>query len=1061
MKKYLVFYGLLLLAGVPAVAQQTLSGVVLRAGSDRPLAGATVVSRRSGQQVSAGADGGFKLNVLLPDTLAVSFVGFSRKLVPVGSLVSLRVVLEENGGMLDEVVVSTGYQRLSPERTTGAFSAIGKDQLNYRTSTGIIDRMEDFAAGVSFNRGVGGTAGVNASRTGISVRGQSTLFARGDPLVVLDNFPYTGDIDNINPNDVESVTVLKDAAAASIWGAQAGNGVIVITTKKGRYNQRTQLSVNGNVTVARRPDLFYVPQMSSSDYIDMEEKLFGEGYYQELEQTPGYPGLTPVVELLIAGRDGVMPASEVSSRIDALLGVDTRTDLRDYFYQTALLQQYAGSLSGGTAGQRFNLSVGYDHNRYQQVGNSYSRVTVNGNYSYGFFKNKLELQTGLYYTGSRNELNRAAQVTFPNYHSVYPYADLVDGSGRALAVETIRPEAAAYAASKGLLDWSYRPYEEVGLSDNRLKDLNYLVNAGLTWHVLPGLNGSLLYQYGRDELRGRNLQAQGTYYTRNEINRLTAVDADGNLIRPVPLGGILDESSTETLQQNFRAQLDFERVLGGRHRVSALVGYERRQSDGSSVQWRSYGYDVTHEAAQVVDYLGMYTSFLDPYDDSQQLVYLDERGGAALRNLSYYANGAYTFDNRYTASGSLRFDQSNIFGVNTNQKGVPLYSVGLGWNVSNEPFFKLAWLPYLKLRASLGENGNVDNSLSAYPTAAYENGTTTLTRLPYARLINPPNPDLRWERVRTWNVGLDFNLRNSVLGGSIDYYRKRGLDLIGQTPYPPSSGITSFKGNYASTSGSGLELTLNSRNLDGVFKWYSGLVLTFQHDEVTGYSQQATASNVFSFAPVKGKPLYSVFSYPWAGLDGQTGQPQGTVDGQLSTDYAAIRNTPVTAMDYNGPARPATFGALRNTFLFKGFSLSANISFRLGYYIRTQSVVYSDVLSGQGSNGDYEKRWMKPGDESLTSVPGLPEGIDYNRDWFYINSSVLVKKGDHIRFQDVNLSYTLDKKRMDWLPFPQAQLYLYANNLGILWQANDTGLDPDYQSGPPPFSFSAGLKADF
>jgi hypothetical protein len=228
-------------------------------------------------------------------------------------------------------------------------------------------------------------------------------------------------------------------------------------------------------------------------------------------------------------------------------------------------------------------------------------------------------------------------------------------------------------------------------------------------------------------------------------------------------------------------------------------------------------------------------------------------------------------------------------------------------------------------------------------------------------------------------------------------------------------------------------------------------------------------TGAFSFNPVEGKPLYAIFSYPWAGLDG-SGNPQGILQGKKTTDYASIFNsTDFSNLTYNGPANPVHFGSIRNTLSWKRFTFSANVSFKFGYFFHRPSINYSTLFSGPDNIGhpDYAKRWQKPGDEKITNVPSMIYPADANRDGFYNSAAILVDKGDHIRLQDLQLSYDLVRNSSVRLPVQAIRLYLYASNIGILWKANHDGIDPDYQPGysfavyPNPRSLAAGVKVDF
>jgi TonB-linked SusC/RagA family outer membrane protein len=1062
MKKQIYIY-FLLACPLISSAQHLLSGRVLDSASQVPLAGASVRLGHGGGQT--GPDGIF--HIQLPadtGTLVITYTGYRPLFTHFTDLANRDYYLSAIAGNLKELVVSTGYQQLPAERATGSFATVDNTLLNRRVSTDVLSRLEDVTPGLIFNRNVPGRV------NDISIRGQATLFSNAQPLIVLDNFPYDGDLNNINPNDVENVTVLKDAAAASIWGSRAGNGVIVITTKKGHYNRPVHLSFNSNVTVGAKPNLFYASKMSTSDFIDVEQLLFSRGFYNNSANSPNHTALTPVVDLLFAAQQGTISNAEATAQINTLRSNDVRRDFDRYYYQPSVDKQYALNLDGGTADQKYNFSVGYDHDRDNLVRNGFRRLTLQAGNTYGFLNHKLELTTGLYLTQSEIAQNNQGigSVFMNSISGLYPYARLADPAGNPLPiVKDYRTAFVQDATSAGLLNWQYYPLQDLRIADNTSKLLDYRLNANLSYHILRSLTAQVLYLYERGITNAQNDQSADSYYARNLVNSFTQVSADGTLSYPVPKGGILDQVNTTQYTQDFRGQISLDQPIGPKGELNAIAGYEIRSLNTSGNTYRVYGYDDTHAISNPVDYVGQYSQYYFPALTST-VPYQDAASELADHNLSWYANAAYIWDKKYTLSGSARFDQSNLFGVKANQKGVPLWSAGFSWETSQEKFYHLDWLPYLRLRATYGVSGNVNKSISAYTTAYYSNAAYSPIGQPYAMIINPPDPELSWERIRNLNLGIDFRFAGNRLSGSLEYYHKAGLDLIGSTPVAPSTGMETFTGNNASTLGHGIDLALHSDNLKGSLKWQTNFMFSYNTDKVSGYKTEAPVSSYLQFGyggdvyPLQGKPLYAIYSYKWAGLDPLNGNPRGYLNGQVSEDYAAIiaAATPENIV-YNGPARPTAFGALRNTFSWKGFSLSANVSYRLGYYFRKSSVRYSTVLRGQGGSSDYALRWQHPGDETRTHVPSMPSAVDLNRDNLYTYADILVASGDNIRLQDVNLSYDILRSPVSALPFSHASVYLYANNLALLWKANNFGIDPDYQNGPPPKTIAVGLKADF
>ena len=1061
MKKIILYTLLMLCLQQWGAAQTRISGRVMAADERKPLPGAVIRLKGTSVAVSADSAGRFTLGATAAQRiLQVSFLGYETLEVEIGeSAREILISLQPATNSLEEVIVSTGYQDLAAGRATGSFVSLNEQQLNRRVSADILSRLEDRTPGLIFNKDA-----TLDGRTDLSIRGRSTINANAQPLIVLDNFPFEGDINSINPNDVESITVLKDAAAAAIWGARAGNGVIVITTKKGRYNQAPVISFNTNLTAVPAPDLFYQGRMLSADYIDIEKRLFGEGYYRSAELSANKTPLSPVVEVLIAQRDGLIRAAEADAKINALKAYDVRNDYRDQFYTTGLNQQYAASLRGGSGTHRYSASAGYDKNLSNTRGSAYDRITLNAANTYALFNQKLEISTGIFYTeGTYTRNNPAITGMGMSGGQLYPYARLVDGQGRPLAtVKDYRSAFIGMATENGLLDWDYRPVEELNNAENTSAITDYRLRGSAKYRLMSGLDATVLYQYGRGITRDRKLYNENSYYTRNLVNRFTMVNPDGSLSRPVPLGAIADRGNQISQTHNLRGQLNYN-LQAREHGLNVLAGFETQEQATEAVNYRLYGYDEAHETSMVVDYTGRYSSYVNPASANNMIPNADTQRGLNDRFRSLYSNASYNYGNRYMITLSSRFDQSNLFGVEANQKGVPLWSAGVAWDISNEYFYKSKLFTSLKVRLSYGYSGNINKSLSAFTTARYNNGISTANGQPYAEIENPPNPALRWERVRIFNAGLDFEIGKGLLSGSADIFKKDGRDLIGTIPFAPSAGITSFTGNTASTSGHGIDLALNSRWLRrSSLQAHSALIFSYVRDKVKTHAVKGSGINYLQALnlPLEGKPLYSIYSYPWGGLDPQTGDPIGYLDGAQSTDYLAMRTalTPEN-MIYNGPARPQVFGSWLNSLQWKNISVSANISYRLNYYFRKSSVAYGNTY-GLGGHEDYYRRWKKPGDEKTTGVPSVPAVANFLRDEFYQYSQQLVLKGDHIRLKDIQVAYSLAKSKMPRLPFSHAQVYLYMDNAGMIWKANKEGLDPDYPLRRPPLTLSAGLKLE-
>jgi len=1023
-----------------------------------PMARVSIHVVGEGDAVS-GDNGEFKVSVRYAGArLLFSMVAYEPKEVGLPEPgKDLQVQLQSRVGTLEVVTVHTGYQDQRKLNTTGSFDVVDNDLLNRRVAPNILDHIDGVTSGVIFNKNI--ASGNPLNQASISVRGRSTIFGNPNPLIIVDNFPYNGDINNINPADVENITVLKDAAAAAIWGAFAGNGVIVITTKKGKVGQR--ISFTTSQTGSQRVNLYYQPKLSSSDYIDIEQYLNRQGWYNGYFTSPFYTALTPAEEVFGQRMQGLISQDDSANQINALKGIDTRRDLEKYFYRRGLNSQYAISFSGGNEKDQYYLSAGYDRDLTNLTHNDYDRITLLGNNSYTLVPKKLEFTTSLIFTGSTTYLNNNPAL----YGAAYPYAKLADARGNALPVAYgLRLPYVDTVGGGSLLDWHFRPLDELRNANNIVHLNDYRINLGLHYYIWKGLEARVYYQFSRSDSNFEQYYSLKTYKARNLINSFTQ-DSAGVLSFPVPRGGILNESLSTITGNNVRLLLNYTDSLFRHGRLSLMTGAEVRDIEGTGrVDWL-YGYNPDLGSSIPVDYLHSYPN----YTTSQptQLPYQDIRTGNAERYISYYVSGNYLYRNRYMLSASARRDESNLFGVNANQKGVPLWSVGGAWELSREQFYHWKALPFLRLRLTNGYNGNIDRNVSAYTTAVINGGLNPYNNA-NASIINPANPSLRWEKVHIINGGLDFATKESRLSGAVEYFIKSGIDLIGQSPLDPTTGFSTFTGNTANMINHGLDVTLQGNFNLGPVRWNSVLLFSFVRDKVTRYlAKQGTVLDymaVGTINPLKGRPLYSIFALPWEGLSSQTGDPQGLFQGKISTDYAHILSSDTLSnMIYKGAVNPTVFGSWRNTFNWKQWELSFNILYKLGYVFRRSSIFYYEVFT-QVSPGhpDYERRWQHPGDEKRTNVPSMVLVSDLNRDDFYRNSEALIDRGDHIRLQDLQFGYTLGRSAYPTLPVQAIKFYLYANNLGILWKANHAGIDPDYISNLfPPRTLALGVKIDY
>lgn len=1070
MTRFFTFSFFFLLVFKQLNAQVQIKGALYDGLSKEPLPGASIRLINNRQTVVTGNDGHFQLNLKTShDTLLISYVGYVQLKTPVsaGSGQSLTLYLLRDVGALQEVSVNTGFYQVPKERATGSFTHVDNQLLNHTVGANILQRLEGLASGVQFVTANGTTA------SDIRVRGLSTINSNAAPLIVLDNFPYEGSLDNINPNDVESITVLKDAAAASIWGARAGNGVIVITTKNGRYNQKPQISLSSNLTIGNKPDLFYSQsRLPAETVMAIEKEKYERGgfYLESALQTP-FP---EYVELLIKQSKGQIGATEFAALENTMKNTEVRDQALKYLYQSSVYQQYAVNIRGGGDTYRYYLSVGHDRNKSNVVGDQGDKLNMNLQNTFIPLKG-MELSAGVWYTqqNSRNnglELGDLAALSTTGI-GVSPYIRLKDEKGVNLpVVKDYRLAYAEQAQANGLLDWQYRPLDETGMNDNKGKNHELRLNGGIRYRLSAHLDVNASYQYLRSNSQNTTYYDKDSYYVRNLVNRFT--QTDGSKI--LPYAAIFEAgTNNETVSHSGRAQVNYNQAYGSDHAVVVLAGAEIRQSVQDIYPgYRLYNYDPDLlTGSTYYNYVQTYkvrpnnVNARIPMPPNNRLRYTD-------RYLSYFGNASYTYKGRYILSGSVRWDGSNLFGVKANQKGTPLWSAGGSWEISRENFYDWSFLSYLRWRLTYGSSGNVNKDVSTFPTIQHS-GLNDISSLNAANLLSAGNPSLRWEQVRTLNTGIDFGVKGARINGSVDYFIKNATDLIGTDYLPPSTGIitggsaakTSMM-NYADLRTTGLDLQLRSQNVKGPFSWESSLLLNVVKNKVIDYKISDTellANYTATKAPPStGKSRDVLYALPWHGLDPETGLVLMYVNGEKTADYTAYYNS-LTPEDLvvKGVTVPTFYGSLRNDLSWKGISASVLISWKSGFVFRRSSIA-SGAEYGGVYHMDYFKRWQKSGDEKFTDVPAwAPQALPYSGT-VYRDSEALVTKGDHIRLQDINISYTLPKSVIG-TRFRNIRLYGYARNLGVIWKSNRHEIDPDYVNAdyPAPKTFALGIQADF
>ncbi len=999
--------------------------------------------------------------------LELSHVGYQPKRVALDTISGSEISLQAKQRELEEVQINTGYTAIPKERATGSFETISSEKLNQVASTDIFSRLEGQST-ILFNRSDYGIS-ANNHNIGMQLRSASSIYADGSPLIILDNFPYEGDLYSINPNDIENITILKDASAASIWGAKAGNGVIVITTKKAKMGQGAKISLSSSIRIQDKPDLKNAYTLSSADFIQVERDLFERGFYDSQFSSSAHPALTPVIELLLENKKGTVDNTELEDRLEQIASHDVRTDYLQYVYRKLRYQQY--NLSMDLAGDRNAtcISLGYDNDNYSLKTNGYKRITANltnrlqllprlSMNSKITFSNEKEVSVGSFGTYGYD-------ISFLNNKKIYPYAMLIKNDGSPANIDrNYRGEYLDQWNGNGLLDWNYSVLKDMASSLAERQNRSLLMFINPIFDIGNGFQLQVNYQFQSNNIGNRTLYKDDSYYTRNLVNLYSQLGG-GKLVRNIPIGGILDKTVEQLTAQAFRGQLNFNRYISDNHRLDALAGFEMRRSLNNYDQLRRYGYQDNNQSYVEVNYNQSFNMF-DGLSFARTIPTNKSLGWTDNRFVSLFANASYSYKDKHTLSASVRKDASNMFGVNTNDKWSPFWSVGYLWNIAKEKFVAHSIFEQLKLRATYGFSGNTDPNRLGVTSIKYATSNEAYFNLPYATVINASNARLRWEKVGTVNLGLDVTLKNPRLFVALDYYWKKTTDLFGVQPLDPSSGFVSVFTNNANMRGRGMELKLGGKyGRDGSFNGSTTVNLAYSKSNITKLNTTGvlSASQILASGLVEGELFRSLYSYRFLGLSTDNGSPLGQLNGSESTAYAdIIRNTEKDQLINHGSAIPLFYGNLSQNVAFGDFSVFINITGQFDYFFRRTSINYLSLYNENVGHPDFQRRWIQSGDERHTEIPAMYYPANSSREDFFRNSSALVERGDHIRLQDIRLQYrsTYLEKR---LKLAAVRLQLTASNLGIIWAKNKRGIDPVYAASglAPAKTYGFGMNVEF
>lgn len=1086
-------------AASPTQAQQQGKGVSGRIVDENgePLMGVTVVvpgtqkmtvTDKNGQFFLAGADAN--------DMLEVSYIGKQTVRRKAGAS-PMRIVVSDDVNLMDEVLV-TGYQTISRERATGAFGKVDSDHLSQPTAN-IGERLVGTVAGLSSVTDANGDIS-------FQIRGLTTLVASNkDPLLIVDGFPVEASISTLNPNNIESVTVLKDAAAASIWGAKAANGVIVITTKDGKAAQNAEggVKVSFNAMLKYSPKIdndYYTANASSNEIIDWQIYTFKNNNFGRMALIGdgnsnnnlryNYNSYSNLFVMLNENRLGYVTDSELEAYIAKIRTQDNSDQIKDYLLDNPFVQQYDLNIAQNSERVNSNFSLLYENNHQYLKGNKRDKYTFNANTTVKLYKWLDFNVNGTFHYNIQE--NNGQAFKGPGFEMLLDengnYTDVVRSYESRNDRFFYTPNIKRYLNWEEFpyQDWGYNPIQEMRGRDYTTKTLNARIQAGLNFKLAKGINFESKFQYEILNTDTRNIDDETTWATRSTINIAATSDKTrtGAVTANLPKGSILKQNRSYTDSYNWRNQFNLNRTFADRHEVTFIAGMEISDRVYKTVtNPPTYGYnDETLAVGKITsltykNYFNSNTTFSN---------YVNSYTYQHDRYFSAYGNLAYTLDGKYTLSASARTDASNLITDDPGYRYAPFWSIGGKWMASKEQFAQdWTWLDMLALRVTYGFNGNVDRSTTIQPVIKYNTAQDVLLQDYTATISSYGNPVLRWEKTGTIDVGFDISVLKGKLTAKFDFYNKKGKDLLATINLPAVTGAASNKINAAEMTNRGFELELGTYQRFGDVRWHGALTLSYNknkidkmiHASYTGFelSGQAEDDSGMS-ADVRYREGYdanTLWSYAYGGMintgtDASPAWYPSIMQGDKKV--AVVDNQTGDWSDYmiNSGTRVAPWNtSLSSTFSWKNFDLSFLITGKFGHKFRSLSFNYpmyaaflpnkamSDAIS---QNGDIYFPFAAEPYSDYTY--GKAMGSDMN--WWTRYTRYMeygIESATLFRIQELTLAYTLPRSIVDMIGIGGLKVYLKGNNLHT-FTFNKYDEDPEFPLGTirPVAAYTLGLN---
>ena len=1022
-----------------ATAQnRQISGTVSDANG-HPVAGATVIVDGTSLGTTTNTAGEYTLSAPVNGTLVVTFVGFEPQQLPIAGKTRINVTMKEDAQAIDDVIV-VAFGTAKKEAFTGSAAVIKSDEIAKVQTSNVATALVGRVAGVQTSS----TSGDLGKTPSIRVRGFGSINAGKEPLWIVDGMPYEGDLNNLNTNDIESMTVLKDAASNALYGARGANGVIMVTTKKAKSGDAV-VTIDAKWGVNSKALEEYDVITSPAQYYETHFKAL-YGYYAQTNPAAkayalassgltsngtgglGYNVYTVPEGQALIGTNGKLNPNATLGRKIIYNGQEywlTPDDWIDEAYQSAFRQEYNVNISGATERSSFYASLGYLDNTGIIKSSALERYTarlkadyqakkwlkVGGNMSYAHFSNS---------NGNSNEGSASSTANIFAFSAqmppIYPVY-IRDGSGRIMVDDN-----------------GYQMY-----------DYGDKGNAGLTRPLLPGANGLQTSWLNKKKAEGNAFSGSGfvdiSLYKglKLTVNGSTNIDETRTTYlnnqyygQFAEAGGTISKYHTRDIAYNLQQILNYNETFG-KHNVGLMVGHEYYQKKYyylSGTKSKLFSYDNEELGGAVVDGAGAH-SYIDDYNSE-----------------GYFMRAQYDYAGRYFVSGSYRRDASSRF--HPDHRWGNFWSVGAAWLLNQENWFDAPWVNMLKLKASYGSQGNDNIGYYLYTdTYSIENNNGEIAVL----FGQKGNPNITWETNTNLNIGTEFGFWNNRLSGSVDFFNRKTSDMLFAFSVPSSLGYSSYYANVGDMVNRGVEVELNAdlirtKNV----LWSFNLNLTHVKNEVTYLAPEHKSTTVEgykgyiggSYFVGEGLPLYTYYLRSYAGVDPETGASLWYKD--VKGDDGKITRTKTS--DYTSATRylhdsaiPSVYGGFSTSVSAYGVDFSISFNYQIGGkvydsgYASFMSSPYGTTV-GTNYHKDILKAWTP--ENKGSDIPRLQYGDQYTTSV----SDRFLTDASYLNISNINVGYTLPSKITQKFGVQKLRVYLACDN--VVYRSKRQGLDPRY-----------------